>query len=175
MHLAPALKNLALLAILAFYGGSSLSKPASAASGDIYLQIMGSDTSWAAREFTGHAFSCIILHLNNGVKEDCYGFYPAGEGTRAVVSGPGVVNSEMDQNPSRFSRVTVSVERKITDSQRREILQRMSAWNSGRYNLTNSSCIDLAHDVAGVAGLRRPDRGALQLPVDYVRELDKLN
>lgn len=149
--------------------------PARAAPGDIMLEIMGAEVSWANREYVGHAFLCIALHLNSGIKEDCYGFYPASTTAVGRVSGPGVVSGEVGRNPTRFARVGAAAKRTITEDQRRAVLRAIDGWNARNYNLTDTNCIDLVHEVAGVVGMRRPDRGATQLPLAYVRELDRLN
>src|SRR5258708_2029136 len=95
----------------------------------ITLEIMGSRTSWANKEFTGHAFLCIALNLQAGIKEDCYGFYPTGSGSTAAIAGTGGLSSEFTKNPTRFSRVDASVKKGITSDQRRAVLSLMRAWD----------------------------------------------
>src|SRR6266849_1412697 len=88
----------------------------------ITLEVMGLRTSWADKEFTGHAFLCIALDLQSGIKEDCYGFYPTGSGATAAIAGSGGLSSEFTRNPTRFSRVDASVKKTITPDQRRVVL-----------------------------------------------------
>ena len=55
------------------------------AAGGINLEIMASRVSTIKGEFTGHAFMCIALLLNSGIKEDCYGFYPKTDNIKGYV------------------------------------------------------------------------------------------
>src|SRR5258708_37814388 len=72
----------------------------------IQIEFMASATSWTNNEYVGHAFLCISIPLNSGIKEDCYGFYPRSSSPKGFIGGPGVTVSEFQKNPSRFSRVT---------------------------------------------------------------------
>lgn len=145
------------------------------ASDDITLEIMGSRTSWVDQEFTGHAFLCIALNLKSGPREDCYGFYPTGTGSIAMIAGSGGLSSEFTKNPTRFSRIEASVKRAITPEQRRTVLGLATDWNQKKFNLTNQNCIDFVDSVAAALNLKRPDRHKFQLPLDYVKQLQKLN
>lgn len=161
-----------LLAVLA--SAAMLSKPAVGAPGDIYVEFYGAKTSWSDSEFVGHAFACIALHLNNGIKEDCYGFYPK-SGGKGLIGGPGLTASEANKNPGRFGHIDTTVKVKITEDQRRQILALTDQWNSKDYSLTTSSCIDFVHDAVGKTGLKRPDRSKFQLPADYMKAIDQMN
>lgn len=162
-------RNVALLAF-----GLVHAQPLAAAPGDIFAEFYGSEVSWADGEYVGHAFACIVLHLNAGIKEDCYGFYPR-EGGKGLVGGPGLTASEANKNPGRFSRITTTVKAKIGDEQRRQILALTNDWNAKGYALTTSNCIDFVHEAVGRTGLKRPERSRFQLPAAYIRELDRLN
>ncbi|SCZ05653.1 hypothetical protein SAMN02927923_03724 [Microvirga guangxiensis] len=118
--------------------------PVASDPGDIFLELFGSETSWTHREYMGHAFTCIALHLNNGVKEDCYGFYPKNDGKGAIY-GPGIVRSEASHKPTRFSRTSATVKVKISEEQRRQILEAPNRWNSTNYNLSDDNCIAFVH------------------------------
>lgn len=161
-----------LVALLA--SAVMLSTPTFGAPGDIYVEFYGAKTSWSDSEFVGHAFACVALHLNNGIKEDCYGFYPK-TGGKGLVGGPGLVASEANKNPGRFDHIDTTVKVKISDDQRRQILALANQWNSKDYSLTTSNCIDFVHEAIGKTGLKRPDRTQFQLPADYMQSLDQLN
>lgn len=162
-------------AMVVVFGLSILSTgPVTAAPGDIYADFYGSQTSWAHKEFSGHAFLCIALHLSSGIKEECYGFYPK-EGDKGFVGGPGVTVSEFRKNPGRFSRIDTTVKTKITDDQRRQILRLIDSWNDKDFILAENNCIDLVHEAVGKTSLKRPDRSRFQTPAAYMQELARLN
>ncbi|MBD2745786.1 hypothetical protein IC232_03655 [Microvirga sp. BT688] len=163
---------LAILCLLTGLVGAG--KEAASAPGDIFVEFYGSQVSWTSAEYVGHAFTCIALHLNNGIKEDCYGFYPK-QGGKGLIDGPGIIKSELKENPTRFSRISTTVKAKISEEQRRQILALANDWNARGYTLTDSNCIDFVHDAAGKIGLKRPDRSSFQLPAAYLQELDRLN
>jgi hypothetical protein len=141
----------------------------------IRLEIMASRVSTVNGEFTGHAFMCLELLLNSGIKEDCYGFYPKNDNIKGFVGGPGAVNSEFKKNPSRFSRIDQSLKVPISDVQRRTILGLVNDWDSKNYDLTKEQCVDFIRAVAQAAGLKVPPRDTLDFPVDLVAKLKKLN
>ena len=138
------------------------------------LEIVASDTSWINSEYVGHAFMTISLPLSTGLKEDSYGFYPLNGGV-GVVCGPGILQSEPQKNPSRFSRISVSIKRPITEVQRQAILATATDWNSHHYNLLNESCIDFIVAVAKSAGWNIPPRSVTDLPKSYVTKLRDAN
>jgi hypothetical protein len=140
----------------------------------IQLEVMASRTSWTNAEFVGHAFMCIAIPISTGIKEDCFGFYPR-KGGKAFIGGPGVVNSEFQKNPRRFSRVTVSFKRPISEDQRRQIISMIDGWNSKDYNLTHRNCIDFVNSIAQMLGWRTPTRVPTDLPETYLRKLVEAN
>jgi hypothetical protein len=121
----------------------------------------------------GHAFMCISIRLQSGVKEDCYGFFKVtGEG--GLISGPGVKLDQMNDPaaiPARFSRVSVSIKKDITDSQRRAIIKAAEDWNAHHYNLTKENCIDFVAQAARIAQWAVPPRNASDTPDSWVRRL----
>ncbi len=145
------------------------------AADSITLEIMASRTSWANKEFTGHAFLCIALNLQSGIKEDCYGFYPTGSGMTAAISGSGGLASEFTKNPTRFGRVDVSVKKGITSDQRRMVIDKITDWDKKNFELNDGNCIDFVNSVAETLGWKTPKRSSSQFPLDYVKELAKLN
>jgi len=163
-----------ILSGIAFVWLALMAQPL-AAPGDIEVTLMASTPSWADSEFVGHAFMCVAYHLNSGIKEDCYGFYPRGSTTRAVVGGPGIAASEFARNPSRFSRVTVSVTKKVSDAQRRAVLANINQWNGQDYALITANCINLVDSVATAAGFASPGTKAGELPESYLRRLKAAN
>lgn len=141
----------------------------------IQIQFMASTTSWTNAEYVGHAFMCISIPLNAGVKEDCFGFYPKPGGRFAFVGGPGVTEPEFVKKPSRFSRVTVSVKNSITEEQRRRVLKLTNAWNAKTYDLTDQSCIDFVNSIAQALSWATPDRVSTDLPETFLRKLADAN
>lgn len=119
-----------------------------------------------------HAFLCIATRVGSGLKEDCYGFYPI-DGTKAAVGGPGKIGT------SDIRRVDSSVVSTryldITALQRSEVFAQLKDWESKRYQLNYSNCIDLMDRVAEKLGLKRPARRATQKPAEYVQALKNLN
>jgi hypothetical protein len=165
-----SLKTLLILSV-AF---CSLSRPAAAAD-EIYLELMASRVSVINGEFTGHAFMCIELLLNSGIKEECYGFYPKDDNIKGYIGGPGVVQSEFQKKPDRFSRVEQSIKTKITIAQRSKILGLVNDWDKADYNLTKQQCVDFISSVAVAAGLKSPPRVVTDFPLDYLNKLKSLN
>src|SRR5712671_1590676 len=106
---------------------------------DYEIQFMASRQSWAKNEWAGHAFMMITTRTSGGIKEDAYGFYPKDAKT-LIIGGPGVIASELKKNPSRFSRVTISIRQPISAAQRASVLRLVAEWNSQNYALTNQSC-----------------------------------
>jgi hypothetical protein len=145
------------------------------APGEISLTLMASTSSWADQEFVGHAFMCIGYHLNSGIQESCYGFYPRLAGPGAFVGGPGVSLSEFLRNPSRFSRVTVSVTRVISEAQRRAVLAEVNRWNQQDYRLVTSNCINFVDAVARAGGLTSPGTRPSEMPAAYLGRLKTAN
>lgn len=141
----------------------------------ITLEFMASRVSSINGEFTGHAFMCIGLQLNAGIKEDCYGFYPRNDTIKGYIGGPGVVESEFKKNPDRFSRVDQSLKVPITIDQRRAILTLVNNWNSANYALSSQQCVDFVRAVAQAAGLKVPARNAVEYPADFLARLKVLN
>ena len=171
------LGSLGIIAKLAFalaLVGMPVARPLFAADG-ITLQIMASRVSTINGEYTGHAFMCIALLLNSGIKEDCYGFYPKADNIKGYIGGPGVINSEFHKKPSRFSRVDQSLIVPISESQRRAILGLVNDWDSKNYDLTKQHCVDFIRSVAVAAGLKVPDRVGSDFPADLVAKLKTLN
>ena len=145
-----------------------------AAPGDIEVTIMGADVDWAASQFAGHAFMCISLHLNNGVKEECFGFYPK-DGGSGFVGTPGATVSEFKKSPTRFSIITVSASKLITETQRRNILKLADTWNAKTFQVVTANCVNFAHEAAKVAGFVTPPLQSGELPKSYVTRLKALN
>jgi hypothetical protein len=136
--------TLALTALLAFAAGGQVL--VAQGEGDPTIQIMGTSANWADSSVTGHAFVCIQLPTNSGIKEDCYGFYPKGAGS--IFGGPGAVSSEFDFNahpPTRFSNIVNSVSKSITLQQRQDVLNAIYG-HSTNYSITTSNCVTFAND-----------------------------
>lgn len=165
--------NVCLRLAIAFCCGA-VSQSAVAAD-NIYLELMASRVSTINGEFTGHAFMCIELLLNSGIKEDCYGFYPKTDNIKGYIGGPGVVQSEFQKKPDRFSRVDQSVKTPITIGQRAKILGLVNDWDKADYSLTKQQCVDFVSSVAAAAGLKIPSRDAADFPVDFLKKLRALN
>ena len=143
---------------------------------DYSILLMASEANWTDSSFTGHAFVCLQLRVNSGLKEDCYGFYPR-KGMRALVGGPGVVDSEFDfekHPPTRFSNVKVSLNKTISLDARRKILSLIRGYDKN-FSLVSNNCVSFANSVARLAGLVTPDGVDFLTPVAYVQKLRALN
>ena len=145
------------------------------AADDMFVQLMASRVSAINGEFTGHAFLCVQLLLTSGIKEDCYGFYPKVDNIKGFIGGPGVVQSEFQENPNRFSRIDQSLQVPITANQRRAILQLVDEWNQADYSLAKQQCVDFIRSVAAAAGLTVPARSISDFPVDFLKKLKDSN
>lgn len=141
----------------------------------IQVEFAASNISWTNAEYTGHAFMCIIVPTSSGPKEDCFGFYPKNGGVKGFIGGPGVVHSEFQKNPSRFSRLTTSIRKKISTEQRRVIMRIVNDWNTKNYDLTNQSCIDFVASIAKEINWEIPAREATDLPEGFLNKLRFLN
>jgi hypothetical protein len=139
------------------------------------VEFMASKVSWTNSEYVGHAFMCISMPVSTGSKEDCYGFYPVNNSIKGFVGGPGVTQLEFQKNPSRFTRVTVSLKKPINEEQRRRLLRLVDQWNNAKYDLLDASCIDLVNEAAAIIGLNRPQRVSTDLPEAYLRKLVAAN
>lgn len=161
-----------LMMVISFCGVNVVSRTPPPPS--IQVEVMASEVSWSNQEFVGHAFMCISIPLSSGIKEDCYGFYPRNT-VAGLIGGPGLTASEANKNPSRFSRITISYKRPITDEQRRAILKLVDEWNTHEYRLTNQSCIDFVNSVAQKLEWKTPPRVATDLPEAFLRKLVEAN
>jgi hypothetical protein len=143
---------------------------------DITIQIMASDGNWKDQSFTGHAFICLQLPVSNGVKEDCYGFYPRQNGT-GLIGGPGIVDSEFDFDkhpPTRFSNVKASVTKAISLQERKKILDVITGFDKN-FTVGIVDCVRFSNAVAKAAGLKVPTETTFTTPVSYIKKLQQLN
>jgi hypothetical protein len=92
---------------------------------------------------------------------------------KAAIGGPGKIEQSDIRRISDTSSGTSAVP--ITDDQRRAILKRMDEWSGKQYQLNYSNCIDFVDSIVRMLGLRAPNRSPVQKPIDYVKELKKLN
>ena len=144
------------------------------AAGEPSIQFMATGANWSDGSFTGHAFVCIQLPTNSGIKEDCFGFYPRTAGS--IFGGPGVVDSEFDftaHPPCRFANIQVSVAKTITVAQRQRVLTVINGWDK-HFTFNASNCVSLANAVAAAVGLNHPTDTSYTSPVQYVQKLKEL-
>jgi hypothetical protein len=145
--------------------------------GDIYLYLYSSTSSYANSSTFGHAFTCMAYHLNSGIKEECFGFYPKGV-SALLIGGPGVADNEgLAKRPNRFNpgELTGQIGVKLSGNMRHDFFVLLNDWNSKQYNLTDSNCIDFVDAVAGILKLKRPTRSSAQTPTSYLTALKNLN
>jgi hypothetical protein len=140
---------------------------------NVTIELMAADSSWVNSEFVGHAFLCIGVQTQSGIKEECFGFYP--HDGKAIIGGPGTVVSEFARNPSRFSNVVVSVKKNISNDQRRHLYKVIKEWNSKNYDLTNQNCIDFVVAAAAAMGWNVPPHGSTDFPKTYLKKLKDKN
>jgi hypothetical protein len=79
------------------------------------------------------------------------------------------------RNPSRFSRVTVSIKKPISDADRRSVLKLTDDWNKKKYDLTDQSCIDFVNSVGKLLGWNTPPRVSTDLPETFLKKLVDAN
>jgi hypothetical protein len=180
LSLLQNMKNwrLALAAIGSLAAGHAMGAP-----GDVEAVLMASPTGIFPNATpgtsgfveVGHAFMCIATELNSGVKEDCYGFYPKNAQTPARVIGTNLSSEFRVDKVNRFSAVTASARRKISEEERRAVSKVIDDWNAKTWSLTGPNCADFVDAVAAAAGFKRPKRSPTQTPEQYVSELAKLN
>jgi hypothetical protein len=153
---------------------------------------------------SGHAFIIIGLKTSHGVKEEIFGFYPTKDSLKGMIKGPGMLKGEErcgpedecgpkheDELRKRLSEVTDSVTIPITLGDVKKIYSVIKQWDSssypdsvankqvvprsdGDYKLFDRNCIDFIANVATELGYPVPDRGKLQLPVDFISEFKPL-
>lgn len=168
---------LVIAALLSSFVGSALQV---SAADDIIIQFMASGpANWNDNSITGHAFICVGLKVNIGIKEECFGFYPK-TGGKGAVYGPGCVDSELngkcgDHPLTRFSNVTVSVKKEISEEQRRAIYALGKEWNAKQFVLGWRDCVAFSNAVAQTAGLKVPALTTATPPAVYVQKLKDLN
>ena len=155
------------IAILLF-----LSLLPTAAIAQLQVEFLAAESSWAFKEI-GHAFMIISYGVSNGSKEDCYGFYPK-EGL-GVIAGPGIVSSEFTKDPARLSRVTVSIKRPITETERRTLVKLAEEWNKKEYALATEHCADFIDSAASALGMVTPPRDRLDHPTTFLQRLKNAN
>jgi len=142
----------------------------------VFVRIMAPDANWSDGSFTGHAFVCLEEERIVGLREDCYGFYPRKSG-KALVGGPGVVDSEFDfanHPPARFSKIQASITKPISNDSRIRILDFIKAFDKS-FTLNAANCVTFTNEVAKLAGLRTPDSTNFTTPASYVQKLRELN
>jgi hypothetical protein len=143
---------------------------------DIFLQFAAADGNWSDRSFTGHAFLCVQRKIGSGLKEECFGFYPRAN-RKALVGGPGVVDSEFDfaaRPPTRFTHAKASLRKAITGAQRQKVLAFIRTFDKD-FSLTPGNCVSFANGVAKLAGLKTPSSISFPTPVEYLNELRRVN
>lgn len=161
----------------------AIAAEAPAAPGDVFVEVMASPTGifpgatpgTSGTFEVGHAFACMVYHLSSGIKEDCYGFYPTTAQQQAKIVGTNLVNEFKVDKVNRFSAITVSVKRKVTDAERKAFIKAIDTWNGKSWKLNGPNCADFVHHAAGAAGFKQADRATVQTPSQYVEKLKALN
>ena len=145
------------------------------AQNSIQLEVMAAEPDIYLNKEVGHAFMCLSIKTNNSIKEDCYGFYPAAGGIFKIL-GPGIVQPEpRPEKIVRFSKVTVSYKKPISEEKRGQIIKLVEEWNKKRYSLTSQNCIDFVIAIAQAVGWKTPQRGGTEYPDAYLKRLVKAN
>ncbi|KAK48375.1 hypothetical protein BG58_33190 [Caballeronia jiangsuensis] len=137
--------------------------------------------------YTGHAYVILKWKLNNGIKEEVFGFYPATFSGKGIIKGPGLLRSEFRCAPSEecskseyagrlrsAADTTVSSEIEISEEQYRAVRNVINKWTTHEYDLLDSNCINFLQDVATASGYDPPpSSGVNRLPTNYVSSLDE--
>ena len=152
---------------------------------EIHVMFLAAPVKVAWKDFSpGHAFFIISLHINSGIKEESYGFYPDSEQKNWFIGGPGVIENEFKKNPKRLSVVEDSFSCMIDETKRKKIYQVIYDWNKERstnnidtkdYNLFVRNCIDFIDKILESIEMTRPKRNPIQTPVQYLNELSKIH
>lgn len=153
----------------------------------------------APTSFTGHAYIIMAVKTNTGIKEEIFGFYPTTSG-RGLIKGPGMLKAEYRCGPSddcgpemkqkllaQLSKSEQTVTVDITENQRRQIYKEINRWDSKstigaddrqivpssdqQYRLADHNCIDFVASVVGAIGYTPPERGGLQTPTQFLKQL----
>ena len=142
-----------------------------AAPAENQVTIMAAKLGWSDPKFSGYAFLCI--GQSAGGSEDCFAFYPRGNG-KGAVGGPKVELREFVKTPSRFPSPAASVTRRISDEQQRSVVKAIDVWNDREYALTETTCMELVRNLAELAGFYVPPRKN-ESPEGFVRRLATFN
>ncbi len=119
-----------------------------------------------------HAFMCVNTKLNNGVKEDCYGFYPK-QSKKAAIGGPGKIGNK---DIRRVGADIVSTEEiPLTNEQRTALFKLRDDWSKKDYALTLNNCIDFTASALKLLGKKTPPRTETQTPQEFIKGVKSLN
>jgi hypothetical protein len=143
----------------------------------------------------GHVFMIISTPVYQGItKDDAFGFYPSnGSG---IIKGNGMLRSEFNckptddcnvannKNAARISEIQDSVSVKITEDQRKQVLDEVNKWDDKQspkiYRVVPGTgddepynCIDFVNAVVKRLGYPTPERG-VALPGLYLANLKSM-
>lgn len=173
------MKTLCTLAAAALAACSNSEPSQEASAGNVALSNTGritaeiaaypALTSWTT---AGHAWVCIAHHLNSGIKEDCYGFYPKTQGNEGIIGGSDLAN-EFKKNPGKFQNVSVSVKKDITLDQYRAFHAVVNDYNSRTWYLVADDCRSFVGAAASSFGWNVP--AYTPLPAQWVQRLKAAN
>lgn len=134
---------------------------------------MAAKPDWSAPEFNGYAFLCFEQEGAAGGSDDCYAFY-RGEQRKGLVGGRGTTRATFHRTPTRFPHPSATVSRGISDGQRLAALKIVDAWDEREYDLTPTSVLMLAYDLAQAMGFALPPRQN-ESPEKFLKRLQAFN
>jgi hypothetical protein len=139
-----------------------------AAPGDIVAEIIApsdSPSSWVSE---GHAFLCLSVESASGVQEECYGFYNTSHSGQVFIGSPALTGL-FQKSAAKDAKATWSLRKKITESQRQQVLDLVSRVNGGSSDLLAVRLDDFIAYLVNLFGWKRAAENPS--PQTYVREL----
>jgi hypothetical protein len=153
---------------LCLVSGLFLAEGMPAASGDVYAELMSSPeaTSWVS---PGSAFLSISVDEGpGGMREDCFGFYETSRPGQVFIGGP-ALSGFFRKNTAKFSKISWSLRKKISETQRQQFLSLVAKVNGGGYDLMADKTGDFVSQAVDLFGWRNVSQQPL--PETYVRDI----
>jgi len=136
------------------------------------------------RSLFGHAF--IALYVDDAAREVCtakaLGFFPKLDAVSDQIESyfrfvPAKLSDDIVKNRGKTGGECVVLVRvdKTQYARAKLVIELWGDQPYSRYKLRERDCVTLAQKVADTLGLKVPDRGKLDLPVEYIRKIASEN